>query len=103
MYLSSSLIPLVLSLPLAPSQWNPGGAAFSRPARWLVALHGDAKVPFEAVGLIAGRHSRVLRNAAEPMVSIASAEQYRAALSEGSITLEVQKRKDDIWAAVQVG
>jgi hypothetical protein len=48
--------------------------------RWLLALHGDAPLPFAYGTLVAGAGTRVLRNAAEPEIAVARAEDYEAAL-----------------------
>jgi len=37
-------------------RWNHTNVAFSRPLRWLLALHDGAEIPFEFAGLTAGRH-----------------------------------------------
>lgn len=39
---------------------------YSRPMRWLLALHGDTALPFVYAGMVAGSHTRVLRNAQQP-------------------------------------
>ena len=41
-------------------RWN-GKAAFSRPLRWLLALHGSTVLPFVYAGLRAGGRTRLLR------------------------------------------
>ncbi len=48
-------------------RWR-GDVAFSRPLRWLLALHGDAAVPLQFAGLTADRTTRVLRNASPPQI-----------------------------------
>lgn len=35
-------------------RWNGTGAAFSRPVRWLVGMHGETGLPFSFAGLQAG-------------------------------------------------
>ena len=37
-------------------RWN-SGTAFSRPVRWLLALHGSTVLPFQYAGLLAGEAS----------------------------------------------
>lgn len=46
-------------------RWR-GDAVFSRPIRWLLALHGAAVVPVQYAGLSGGNTTRVLRNADQP-------------------------------------
>ncbi len=61
--LTDELPGLVSSLSFKKSmRWNPGGAgsgsvAFSRPMRWLLALHGDTVLPFVHGALQVG-HAR---------------------------------------------
>ena len=50
-------------------RWNDPELAFTRPIRWLVALWGDEVVPVAVSSLPAGRETRVLRTAAEPVVT----------------------------------
>lgn len=52
--LTEELGGLVGSLSFTRSmRWN-GGTAFSRPVRWLLALHGSTILPFSFAGLQAG-------------------------------------------------
>lgn len=51
-------------------RWAAGGAAFSRPVRWLLAMHGEQVVPFAALGLLAGSETRGLRNSAQPLLQV---------------------------------
>ena len=46
-------------------RWR-GPAQFSRPVRWLLALHGQEVVPLHFAGLAAGRSTRVLRTSSQP-------------------------------------
>ena len=46
-------------------RWN-SDVTYSRPMRWLVALHGDTPLPAVYAGMRAGALTRVLRNAAQP-------------------------------------
>ena len=45
-------------------RWNASNVAFSRPIRWLVALFGDAAIPFNYAGLVAGAVTRGARSGA---------------------------------------
>ena len=61
--------------PICPSihtRWDAGGAAFSRPVRWLLALHGAATVPFASMGLVSSSATRLLRNAPQPEMQVQS-------------------------------
>ena len=48
-------------------RWR-GDAVFSRPLRWLLALHGRAVPALQYAGLTAGDTTRVLRNADQPVL-----------------------------------
>jgi glycyl-tRNA synthetase beta subunit len=53
--LTEELGALVAGLSFGKSmRWNGTGAAFSRPVRWLVGLHGARALPFSFAGLQAG-------------------------------------------------
>jgi hypothetical protein len=56
-------------------------AAYSRPMRWLLALHGDTPLPFVYGPILAGAATRVLRNAAQPEQRVGSAEEYEQLLA----------------------
>jgi glycyl-tRNA synthetase len=77
-------------------RWNDTNVAFSRPIRWLLALHGSAVVPFEYAGVRAGNVTRGLRNQEKPTFSVHTADDYFAALEEQGIILDVEERKDHI-------
>lgn len=84
------------ALPFAHSQ-----VQFSRPLRWLLALHGDVVVPFSYALLASGRTSQVLRNASSPSVSIARAEDYESAMEKAGIALSAELRGEAIWEKAQ--
>lgn len=52
-------------------QWR-GDTAFSRPLRWLLALHGGAVLPFEFAGLRAGRATHGLRSATATAIEVSN-------------------------------
>jgi len=45
-------------------RWNSSGLVFSRPIRWLLALHGEELVPFALGEMVAGRYTRLIRHCA---------------------------------------
>ncbi len=61
--LMDELPKLLSSLAFKKSMRWRGDTAFSRPVRWLLALHGPTVVPFVWGGLQAGNTTRLLRNA----------------------------------------
>lgn len=69
---------------------------YSRPIRWLVALFGDAVVPFEYAGLISGRTSRGLRPQGSPEIEIATAQAYLETIKLHEIMLDHTARKATI-------
>lgn len=97
--LADELPGLVGSIAFKRSMRWRGDTAYSRPMRWLLALHGDAPVPFAHGPLLAGATTRVLRNAARPELRVGSAEGYLQLLERERITLDLERRREDIWAA----
>jgi len=87
-------------------RWGGGDAAsFSRPVRWITALHGDRVVPFVWAGAVAsGRTTRALRGsrAAEGLVVLASAADHIAAMAAAGIETSIEARREAIWAQVQM-
>eukprot|EP00793_Prasinoderma_coloniale_P004730 PRCOL_00000491-RA len=84
-------------------KWEGSTAAYSRPLRWLVALHGDAEIPFEAVGVVSGRGSRAVRNdfGEEPAVSVPSAEAYLETVAAAGVMPDAGERRATVKAAAQ--
>lgn len=80
-------------------RWR-GDTAFSRPLRWLLALHGDAVLPFEFAGLRAGRATHGLRSATATSIEVADAVHYLDTLHQQRIALGQAERSGAIWDAV---
>lgn len=55
-------------------RWDGFGVAYSRPMRWLLALHGSQPITFTYGGLVAAPATRVLRNAGQPEVKVCVAQ-----------------------------
>lgn len=81
-------------------KWR-GSQAFSRPIRWIFAMHGDTVIPVEFASLVGGSSTRLLRNSATPVISVEHADAHHRALSEEKIIVNVQDRKDKIWEDVR--
>ena len=79
-------------------RWN-GAETFSRPVRWLVAMHGDHHVPFVAAGVPSGTTTRLLRNSATPVAEVSDASHHADLLAADRIEIDVEKRRDAIWSA----
>ena len=82
-------------------RWNSTNVAFSRPIRWLLALHGSHPVRFSYAGLTSGRRTRGLRVVAPPEFEVDSPEAYQAAMADQGIQLDVATRRQQIWGAMQ--
>ena len=82
-------------------RWNDPRLSFTRPIRWLVALWGDRVVPVTAGALQAGRETRVLRDAGQPVVSVASAETFMETVSVNGIVADPEDRYDLIVTGAQ--
>ncbi len=79
-------------------RWNAPGLSFTRPIRWLLALLGDAVVPFAVSSLASGRATQVHRNAASPIVDVPSASAYPSVLAAARITVDAAERRRQIVA-----
>ncbi|MBW8719704.1 MAG: glycine--tRNA ligase subunit beta [Variovorax paradoxus] len=105
-------IPKVMSYQLESGCELPGwsSVSFVRPAHGLVALHGDAVVPVEALGLQAGRetHGHRFEAAVDPVV-LRDANSYALQMQdEGAVIASFEARRTEIArqlaaAAVRVG
>jgi glycyl-tRNA synthetase beta chain len=100
-------IPKVMTYQLADG-WT--DVKFVRPAHSLLALHGAAVVPIEALGLKAGNITRGHRfEASIDPIGIADADSYEQALQEkGAVIASFAKRREEIArqladAATRVG
>ena len=80
-------------------KWR-GEQAFSRPVRWLFAMHGNQVLPVEFAGLIGGASTRLLRNLDAPEAIVGSAAEHATTLAASKIVVDVQQRKDGIWESV---
>ena len=65
--LAEELPLLMASLNFKRSMRWRGSTAYSRPLRWLMALHGSTALPFTYAGILASNTTRLLRNSASPL------------------------------------
>ena len=88
-------IPKVMQYQLADG-WS--SVNFVRPAHALVALHGDAVVPLQTLGLQSGRHTLGHRfEAALPAIDITHADRYAEQLKrEGAVIASFDERRAEI-------
>jgi len=99
--LSAALPEFVAGMKFAKSmRWNESGVAFSRPIRWIVALFGEAIIPFEYAGVASGNVTRGLRPFGSPEITLADANSYVNVMKEHGIALDVKGRKADILRQV---
>ncbi len=82
-------------------RWNGTGVAFSRPIRWLVALFGEAVVPFSYAGVSSGRVTRGPRPAGSPEIALASAGDYPSTLASYGVVVDPEQRSREIQEQTQ--
>lgn len=80
-------------------RWNQSNIAYSRPLRWLLALHGPGVVPIRYADVVSGRTSRGLRPYGSPPLVIDEAAHYGRTLRDNRILMDVEERQDMITAA----
>lgn len=96
--LQSELAALIAGLRFGRTmRWNDSKVSFSRPVRWVVALHDQAIVPFEFAGFQSGRTSRGLRPLGSPPLRLERAGDYLATLTAHGILADRATRQ----AAIQ--
>jgi glycyl-tRNA synthetase len=77
-------------------RWNESGTPFSRPIRWLLALHGEQVIPFSFAGVGSGRFTRALRLHEPPVIEIDEAASYRQSIEASGILLDPVARSERI-------
>lgn len=82
-------------------RWNESGVAFSRPIRWLLALHDGMIVPFEYAGYTSGRETRGLRFEDKTRFDITSPKDYFEKMEAQGIILDPETRKAEIKTQAQ--
>ena len=88
--------------PRRAMRWSAGPSfTASRALRWVVALLGDAVVPFSVADVTSGRRTRVLRNAETPEVDVAAADELLATLRVNDIEPDGQTRRQAILAGTE--
>ncbi|CAM0912319.1 unnamed protein product [Alopecurus aequalis] len=76
-------------------RWN-SNIVFSRPVRWILALHGDLVVPFSFAGISSGSQSCGLRNSSLANFKVETAESYLQTVEKAGIVIDMQERKSKI-------
>lgn len=77
-------------------RWNQSKVSFSRPVRWVVALHESSVVAFEYAGFSSGRTSRGLRPLGSPAIQLASAGEYLEVMAQNQIIVDRNARQTAI-------
>jgi glycyl-tRNA synthetase len=77
-------------------RWNAPGLSFTRPIRWILALLGEAVVPFQVSNLSSGRLTWVHRNAEQPILPVPSAQAFPEVLAGAGIVLDTVARRAGI-------
>ncbi|MBW6466092.1 MAG: glycine--tRNA ligase subunit beta [Brevefilum sp.] len=100
--LGSALPELIAGIRFNKSmRWNESGVAFSRPIRWLVALHDGDVVPFSYAGYHSNRTTRGLRFADKAEFDVDSPQDYLTQLAAQGIILDPAAREAQIRAQAE--
>lgn len=75
-------------------RWNDSGVEFSRPIRWIVALHGGHVIPFRFAGLKSGEETRGMRFGSPETLRCSSPEDYFQYLEDQGVVLSVESRRE---------
>ncbi|MEN8243137.1 MAG: glycine--tRNA ligase subunit beta, partial [Chloroflexota bacterium] len=81
-------------------RWNASNVSFSRPIRWLTAVHGESLVPFAYAGYLSQAATRGLRFRDPETVEIKGPRAYFALLEGQGIILDVAERRAAVEAQV---
>ncbi|KAF9602974.1 hypothetical protein IFM89_032977 [Coptis chinensis] len=79
-------------------RWN-SEVMFTRPIRWVLALHGDVVVPFTFAGVLSGNMSCGLRNTPSATIKVEHAEDYVRVMEKVGISINIEDRKKNILDA----
>lgn len=100
--LAEAIPELIATLKFEKSmRWNSSNVAFSRPIRWLCALHGNQVVPFEYAGLTSGRITRGLRFSGVQEITLSNSADYFRQIEAQGIVLAVEERREVIEEQVR--
>ena len=96
------IVPGVLSgLPFERSmRWNESRQLFSRPVRWLAAMHGAKVVPIEFAGVASGSATHVMRTAQAPEKELAAAADYPKLMRSVGIAIDMDERRAEVLRQV---
>ena len=77
-------------------RWGASRVEFSRPAHWLVVLHGDQVIEAEALGLTSGRTTYGHRFHAPAAIELAHADDYLDTLEQAWVLADRDRRRERI-------
>lgn len=81
-------------------RWNNSKVVFSRPIRWLLALHGEHLIPLEYANLSSAKNTRGLRFSDPSSFEVKDAQDYFAQIEKQGIILDVKARRETIQKQV---
>ena len=81
-------------------RWNSSNLAFSRPIRWIVAMHDDTVIPFEFAGIYSGNLTYGLRPYDSPRTLLAEPLDYFDTMGKQNIYLKRDERRESILKQV---
>jgi len=100
--LAEALPELIQALTVPRSmRWNASQVAYSRPIRWLLALHGGHVIPFAYAGVRSGDRTRLMRFDDPSMIVVADPDAYFEAMDTRGIILDPEQRKVTIMEQVR--
>jgi glycyl-tRNA synthetase beta chain len=79
-------------------KWEPSGAKFARPVRWIVCLYGGSTVEFTFAGVESGNVSYRRPWFAKERTRVRSAETYLADVAGLGIIVDDDTRRERIWS-----
>lgn len=82
-------------------RWNASGTAFSRPIRWLLALHGKYQLKFEYAGIESNRTTRLMRFDEPALVSVKDPGDYWKLINKSKILVDQEQRQTVVEKAIK--
>ncbi len=82
-------------------RWNSSQVSFSRPIRWLLALHGEHVIDFEYAGVRSGRVTRLLRFSEPEHTAVKQISEYFSTIEAAGILLSTENREGVISSQIE--
>ncbi len=82
-------------------RWNSSQVSFSRPIRWLLALHGEHVIDFEYAGVRSSRVTRLLRFSEPERTAVKHASEYFSTIEAAGILLTTEAREGVISSQIE--